>query len=104
MMFSGVPNKLGGDLVVCSKKCVVAAASKYKNGGDSRQSWDHDANSVSLSSSARHIITKRNIYTTLQMEEGRVFETLFSLIIPSLHQIFRTILPFDASSTKTVSS
>ena len=40
MMFTaGVPKKLGGDLVVCSKKCAVAAASKDKNGGDSsRQS------------------------------------------------------------------
>jgi hypothetical protein len=35
-MFTGVP-KLGGDLVACSKKCVVAAASKDKNGGDSRR-------------------------------------------------------------------
>jgi hypothetical protein len=42
MMFTGVPN-LGGDLVACSKKCAVAAASKDKNGGDSRRSWDHDA-------------------------------------------------------------
>jgi hypothetical protein len=41
-MFTGVP-KLGGDLVACSKKCAVAAASKDKNGGDSRRSWDHDA-------------------------------------------------------------
>jgi hypothetical protein len=35
VMFTGVP-KLRGDLVACSKKCVVAAASKDKNGGDSR--------------------------------------------------------------------
>jgi hypothetical protein len=42
MMFTGVP-KLGGDLVACSKKCAIAATTKEKNGGDSRQSWDHDA-------------------------------------------------------------
>jgi hypothetical protein len=37
MIFTDVPI-LGGNIVVCSKKCVVAAASKDKNGGFSRHS------------------------------------------------------------------
>jgi hypothetical protein len=48
LLFTGVL-KLRGDLVACSKKYAVAAASKEKNGRDKVPSWDHDAKTAEWS-------------------------------------------------------